>query len=536
MSTYIRDQRTRGKDIVLLSLPAPARRRCPNRCTCASRYQCVRREGHAGPCEWFPIHYCCPWWHGVPGLANTHFELPDHHLELPDLHPGLPTTFAAIEPLCAPWTWPESCCHCQGVAQYLCMNRPPWNAAGTCQHVTCLECAYDMDTDEAPNRKLCVHCVDFELASLRQPHSDAFNVQRYSNLSSHRLQVHAENYNYCMDLALHASVSDDNFFEPDSNQVITCGKKSKISEPLPPWRNTSTPLPPVSKRAVLKPRPRQRRRRTKGGSNGGDDSDEEEDEQENNADAFVRNDLGECYVRKRWCVPADSLCVSCEHPCCHLHWRECNGCKQIFCLWCLSRHLHCGCTPEVAGESDDEDDDPGDDKHDSDVDSDQFQNSHGNTKDEEPDLHGMNSKAFIRWRGRHNSDQLTVSNTGNPDGQQRGLKRSIDSSAQARSINTHTERVHSVMDGRCETNRKGTPLCPGFQKGTCNDTAAGARCARDWSFAHQCALCLSPTHGADICTSTDEPSPPKGKSKSNISGGKSGGKFKKGGKGRGKGW
>ena len=49
------------------------------------------------------------------------------------------------------------------------MNRPPWNAAGTCQHVTCLECAYDMDTDEAPNRKLCVHCVDFELASTRQP-------------------------------------------------------------------------------------------------------------------------------------------------------------------------------------------------------------------------------------------------------------------------------------------------------------------------------------------------------------------------------
>ena len=110
------------------------------------------------------------------------------------------------------------------------------------------------------------------------------------------------------------------------------------------------------------------------------------------------------------------------------------------------------------------------------------------------------------------------------------------SDSTARSINTQTERVHSVKDGRFETNRKGTPLCPGFQNGTCKDTAAGARCARDWSFAHQCALCLSPTHGADICTSTDKPSPPKGMSKGNISGGKSVGKSKKGGKGGGKGW
>ena len=74
--------------------------------------------------------------------------------------------------------------------------------------------------------------------------------------------------------------------------VITCGKTSKISEPLPPWRNTRTPLPSVSKRAALKPKTKQRRRRTKGGADGGDDPDEEEDEQENNEDAIVRNDLG----------------------------------------------------------------------------------------------------------------------------------------------------------------------------------------------------------------------------------------------------
>ena len=119
---------------------------------------------------------------------------------------------------------------------------------------------------------------------------------------------------------------------------------------------------------------------------------------------------------------------------------------------------------------------------------------------------------------------------------QRGLKRSFDSAAQARSVNIQTERIHSVKDGRFETNRKGTPLCPGFQNGTCKDTAAGARCAKDWSFSHQCSICLSPTHGADTCTSTDKPSPPKGKSKGNKSGGKAGGKSKKGGKGRGKGW
>ena len=114
-------------------------------------------------------------------------------------------------------------------------------------------------------------------------------------------------------------------------------------------------------------------------------------------------------------------------------------------------------------------------------------------------------------------------------GQQRGLKRSFEGQQQARSALTQVEKVHNVKDGVFESNRCGTPLCPGWQTGTCTESISGSRCAKDWSYAHQCSRCLSSEHGRDQCPSTSDPKPasqpPKG-------GGKSKGKFKGGGKGK----
>ena len=49
-------------------------------------------------------------------------------------------------------------------------------------------------------------------------------------------------------------------------------------------------------------------------------------------------------------------------------------------------------------------------------------------------------------------------------------------------------------------NRKGTPLCEGFQTGRCNKSNANNhRCSVEPSKVHQCAVCLDTSHGAHAC-------------------------------------
>ena len=82
--------------------------------------------------------------------------------------------------------------------------------------------------------------------------------------------------------------------------------------------------------------------------------------------------------------------------------------------------------------------------------------------------------------------------------------------------------VH-IANGSYTANRKGTPLCMAFQSGSC--TAAGC------TYAHQCASCLSPSHGAQHPTTCNNNTTAKRVNTGNSSG--SGGN--KGGKGKGKG-
>lgn len=54
-------------------------------------------------------------------------------------------------------------------------------------------------------------------------------------------------------------------------------------------------------------------------------------------------------------------------------------------------------------------------------------------------------------------------------------------------------------DGMLSTNRCGNRLCEAFQHGTCDESTRRGVCPRDRQMAHQCAKCLSPSHGADSC-------------------------------------
>ena len=74
-------------------------------------------------------------------------------------------------------------------------------------------------------------------------------------------------------------------------------------------------------------------------------------------------------------------------------------------------------------------------------------------------------------------------------------------------------------DGTFRCNRRGTPLCARFQTGQCT----GAQC-RDRK-AHQCNICLNPSHGA-----ADHGKGPPARQPKGGKGGK-GGKNGKGGKG-----
>ena len=62
-------------------------------------------------------------------------------------------------------------------------------------------------------------------------------------------------------------------------------------------------------------------------------------------------------------------------------------------------------------------------------------------------------------------------------------------------------RQHNVDgNGRYTTNRKGDPLCEGWQTGACVTHNMSSRaCAANPKAKHQCCLCLSIQHGADRC-------------------------------------
>jgi len=84
------------------------------------------------------------------------------------------------------------------------------------------------------------------------------------------------------------------------------------------------------------------------------------------------------------------------------------------------------------------------------------------------------------------------------------------------------ERQHNLgADGLFTTNRAGHELCQKFQRGECQQAACGSRLNRH-DLVHQCAKCLSQSHGAThptTCTAVAKP-PQKGRG---------------GGKGRGRG-
>ena len=65
----------------------------------------------------------------------------------------------------------------------------------------------------------------------------------------------------------------------------------------------------------------------------------------------------------------------------------------------------------------------------------------------------------------------------------------------------------NVKDGRYVTSRKGLPLCPAFQAGTCGAHSQG-RCPTDRTMMHQCNRCLSDQHGGD--SGSCSKSPPTG--------------------------
>ena len=61
---------------------------------------------------------------------------------------------------------------------------------------------------------------------------------------------------------------------------------------------------------------------------------------------------------------------------------------------------------------------------------------------------------------------------------------------------SQNSRNHSLgTDGNLTANRRGTKLCPAFQRGQCSE-GTGDNCPVDPNAKHQCARCLQPDHGA----------------------------------------
>ena len=80
-----------------------------------------------------------------------------------------------------------------------------------------------------------------------------------------------------------------------------------------------------------------------------------------------------------------------------------------------------------------------------------------------------------------------------------------------------------TANGHMATNRKGRKLCQKFQTGECATLPGGIACSANPDFVHQCAVCLSPGHGASTCTRQGARDPnAKGK------GGKRGGRSRPG--------
>ena len=87
-------------------------------------------------------------------------------------------------------------------------------------------------------------------------------------------------------------------------------------------------------------------------------------------------------------------------------------------------------------------------------------------------------------------------------------------------------RQHNVgADGLHTTNRKGVRLCHGWNSGACTVSGSGGRCSNNKQYAHQCAKCFSPDHGANSCSrEVNTPrAAPKGKERGK--GRKGGGKY-----------
>ena len=96
-------------------------------------------------------------------------------------------------------------------------------------------------------------------------------------------------------------------------------------------------------------------------------------------------------------------------------------------------------------------------------------------------------------------------------------------------------KQHNVVNGRYTTNRAGTPLCSGFQSGTCHGKC-GCVCPLDGFSAHHCDRCLG-DHGGDTpqsCNKIAPAQPPLGISTRQAAASNPKGKGKKGGKGGGK--
>ena len=58
-------------------------------------------------------------------------------------------------------------------------------------------------------------------------------------------------------------------------------------------------------------------------------------------------------------------------------------------------------------------------------------------------------------------------------------------------------------------NNSQTPLCEGFNLGSCSVLGHGSRCAQDGLSAHQCWFCLSNTHGGHACPNKAKAAPKK---------------------------
>ena len=91
--------------------------------------------------------------------------------------------------------------------------------------------------------------------------------------------------------------------------------------------------------------------------------------------------------------------------------------------------------------------------------------------------------------------------------------------------------MHNVVEGVYQTNRRGTPLCPGFNTSEgCGSAVSGQWCPHGANALHLCNRCLSANHGVTGCNRTEVTAEPTA-----LAGGKGKGRGKGKGKGKGKG-